>query len=64
MKPVPESQTLSVDTTVGFCGVDLVGITTQLVPASRQTDKANGTVDLQGGLMGEPGHKIPIESTR
>ena len=46
MKPILGSQTLSVDTTVRSCGVDLVGITTQLVLASRQTDKTNGTVDL------------------
>ena len=34
MKPAPESQTLSVDTTIRSRGINLVVITTDLLPAS------------------------------
>ncbi len=62
MKPVPESQTLSIDTTVRSGGLDLVGITAQLVAASRQKDETNGTYDPPG-LMGQPGIKFHSKST-
>lgn len=59
-KPVPESQTLSV--TVRSGGLDLVGITMQLVPASRQMERMEPMI--RRGLMRQPGIKFQSKARR